>query len=213
MSKPVLYYVFDVLCGWCYGFSPVIKKLLEEYKNEFEFKVFSGGMVLGEREGPIGEVAPYIKDGFSKVEELSGVKFGPKFLEALDEGTNYFTSMPGALAIALFRAAKPELIIDYAAEVQKAIYYDGAAPADLDTYSKVAHKFGLEPKSFELNMQDQKVVTAVNEEFKLMQAWGINGYPSLVYMHNEQAHLLARGFRKFEDLVASLNQIKAESLN
>ena len=31
--QPVIYYCYDAYCGWCYGFSPVIKKIADEYKD------------------------------------------------------------------------------------------------------------------------------------------------------------------------------------
>jgi putative protein-disulfide isomerase len=54
-------YFYDALCGWCYGFSPVMQKTAEVYQDQFEFQVVSGGMISGSRIGPIGTVAPYIK--------------------------------------------------------------------------------------------------------------------------------------------------------
>lgn len=57
-----LIYVYDALCGWCYGFSPIIKQFYKKHKNHFDsIQVVSGGMIRGERIGAIGEVAPYIK--------------------------------------------------------------------------------------------------------------------------------------------------------
>jgi putative protein-disulfide isomerase len=41
----VLYYVYDPLCGWCYGFSPVINQLKESMQDEFTIEVISGVMV------------------------------------------------------------------------------------------------------------------------------------------------------------------------
>ncbi len=42
------------------GFSPVIKKIYEEYREKIDFNILSGGMVIGEREGLIGDFADYI---------------------------------------------------------------------------------------------------------------------------------------------------------
>ena len=32
-QKPTILYVYDIMCGWCYGFSPVINRLYEEYNE------------------------------------------------------------------------------------------------------------------------------------------------------------------------------------
>ena len=56
-EKTTVLYVFDPLCGWCYGFSPVMVKLNDNYKENVKFVVISGGMVVGDRIGPLGEKA------------------------------------------------------------------------------------------------------------------------------------------------------------
>ncbi len=53
-KKVKLIYVYDALCGWCYGFSPVMMQLHSKYKDSIDFQVVSGGMITGNRIGPIG---------------------------------------------------------------------------------------------------------------------------------------------------------------
>ena len=60
--KPIIIYCYDAWCGWCYGFSPVIKALHEKYKNQFDFEPLSGGMIPVESTQPIGNIAGYIKN-------------------------------------------------------------------------------------------------------------------------------------------------------
>ncbi|HET8830003.1 MAG TPA: DsbA family protein, partial [Pelobium sp.] len=78
-NKLEIIYVYDALCGWCYGFSDVMTKLYHEYKNDFDFEVISGGMILGDREGPISGTAELIKTHLPRVEETTGVVFGQGF--------------------------------------------------------------------------------------------------------------------------------------
>ncbi len=41
--KPALYYCYDAYCGWCYGFSPVIRRVFEEYQDSIELRSALGG--------------------------------------------------------------------------------------------------------------------------------------------------------------------------
>ena len=75
-----LIYVYDALCGWCFGFSPVMSTFAKKYQSEIEVQVVSGGMIRGDRIGPIGEVAPYIKEAYKTVEDSTGITFGKAFL-------------------------------------------------------------------------------------------------------------------------------------
>ena len=72
--KPVLIYCYDAYCGWCYGFSPVIKKVAHEFKDQLEIDVLSGGMILPEKPTPIATIAPYIQKAYKTVEETTGIK-------------------------------------------------------------------------------------------------------------------------------------------
>ena len=46
---PELLYIFDPLCGWCYGMTPVIQRVRTDMAGQIQVSVLSGGMVTGER--------------------------------------------------------------------------------------------------------------------------------------------------------------------
>lgn len=209
MAKPNIYYVYDALCGWCYGFGPVIKEFHEKHGEEFNFQVLSGGLVTGNRAGPIGVVAGYIKEAYKQVEERTGVKFGDAFLEdVLEPGEALFTSIPPARAMALFRNQLPGKQVEFAARLQKAIYHDGLAPADWNTYGTCAADFGLKADEFAEKMQHPKVEEVVLEEFKVVANWGIQGFPAVLLQQGDQAFLLARGYTDLENIENSLAQVR-----
>ncbi len=78
--NPVIYYCYDAYCGWCYGFSTVIKRISTEYKDKLSFEVLSGGMIPSDNPRPIAATAGYIKEGYKRVEEMTGIKFGEDYL-------------------------------------------------------------------------------------------------------------------------------------
>ncbi len=78
--KPKIIYCYDAYCGWCYGFSPVIKEIWENHKDKFDFETISGGMIPVESTQHIGGIASYIKDAYKTVENMTGVTFGPDYL-------------------------------------------------------------------------------------------------------------------------------------
>ncbi|HKK75016.1 MAG TPA: DsbA family protein [Saprospiraceae bacterium] len=206
-----LVYFYDALCGWCYGFSPVIKDFVAAHGDEFEVEVFSGGMITGERVGPIGEVAGYIKDAYQQVEKASGVAFGEAFLDSiLEEGTATFTSIPPAVAMAVFKTIQPEKAVDFATRLQSAIYYDGIKPADIYSYPPLAEEFGIDASSFLEKMKDTVFMEAAFREFAFAERMKITGFPTLILHDGTRAILVARGFLPKEKLEESYVQAKAE---
>jgi len=204
MERPVIYYVFDVLCSWCYGFSANIKKLQEEYNDRIDFRVMSGGMILGDREGPIGDLSPEILAAFKRIEEMSGQHFSPEFYALQEKGDALLSSLPGALALAAFRTYQPDNAVQFASRMQEAIYMEGLEPASAKTFGHCAEDFGMNAEDFMKLMVDHERLELVKEEFAIVRKWGISGFPAVVFQNKDKAHLIARGYTDYESLEKSL---------
>jgi putative protein-disulfide isomerase len=204
-EKPEILYVFDPLCGWCYGFSPVITRLKTELNSDVNFLVLSGGMVRDA--GPIGEMANYIKTAYKVVEDTTGVKFGDKFLNGvLENGEAIFSSVPPAKAIAVLRIHKPGECIEIAARLQKAIYHDGIEVDDYSAYAQIAKEFGMDPDDFLMQVKSEEIAQIVENEFKMVAGLGVNGYPSVLLRRGNETQLLSRGYKDYDNLFKIVNE-------
>jgi putative protein-disulfide isomerase len=207
-----LIYVYDALCGWCYGFSPVMQEFYEKYKNELEFEVISGGMITGSRIGAIGDVAPYISWAYKDVENATGVKFGDHFLnDVLKKGTAIFTSIPPSVALSVFKKMQPEKSVAFAGRLQKAIYYDGIEPENLNEYGSLAQEFGLEGDLFVQKMQETSFIQLATQDFEKSKNLGVTGFPTVFLENNSKIIALARGYTSFGNLETNYLRLK-ESL-
>lgn len=194
-TRPSFYYVYDALCGWCYGFSPVMKSFFEKHRDEFEFKVVSGGMVMGERSGPIGKVASYIKTAHKQVEDRAGVKFGDQFLNGLlEDGTANFSSLQPAIAMAAFRTFKPEEQIPFAHAIQSMIYFDGFGPDDIQRYGEIATEFGVEQSEFNAAMGNEDLIKDAFADFDIARKLDVQGFPSAFIHRGETFYMVVHGY-------------------
>ena len=121
--RPTLIYCYDAYCGWCYGFSEVMKKIQSEYKDRLEIEVLSGGMILPDEPVSIGATAGYISKGYKRVEELTGIKFGEDYLWHInhpDQSDWYPNSEKSAIALCIFKEYYPHQQVSFAADLQYA---------------------------------------------------------------------------------------------
>jgi putative protein-disulfide isomerase len=200
-STMKLIYVYDALCGWCYGFSPVITDFSARHASEFAVEVVSGGMVLGERIGPIGEVAPYISWAYKDVEKATGVQFGTAFLaHTLKEGSAIFTSEPAALAMAAFRTHLPQQSLAFAARLQKAIYSEGIPPLRWEAYGDMAAEFGLDARAFVQQLKNSETKRAAQADFLRSNQLGVQGFPTVFLERDGQLYQLSSGYVSLENL-------------
>ncbi|HEX8350316.1 MAG TPA: DsbA family protein, partial [Hymenobacter sp.] len=68
LDLPELLYIYDPLCGWCYGMTPVVQRIREAFDGRVNVSVLSGGMVTGDQVGPIRDKWAYIKTALPNVE-------------------------------------------------------------------------------------------------------------------------------------------------
>lgn len=202
-----LYYFFDALCGWCYGFSPVLKQLHEKWKEEISFEVFSGGMVTGSQIGPIGEVAPYIKDAYKEVEQRTKIQFGKNFFQELDHGQLTFSSLEPAYAIVVAKKQFPEKHVAFASAIQEAIYFHGKSPTNEATYAELVKAFGEDEQKFSDSFQKEDTRHEAEKEFALTQKFSVRGFPTVIVEKNKQHFMVARGYQEFEDVDFALDKI------
>ncbi|HAS38855.1 MAG TPA: hypothetical protein DCS93_00180 [Microscillaceae bacterium] len=214
MEKPQVMYIFDPLCGWCYGFSPVIKKLKDEFQEVFDFKVYTGGMVLGDRIGTIAEKFKFLQDGaVENVEKTTGVQFGEAFkTNMLEKGDYIVNSEPPSIAFTSLRALAPNQDIELAHDIQNALYRDGKSFNEIDTYLELADQYNIAREDFQQVYENPEARQRTYAEFQMIQQLGINGYPTVVAIIGEQGYMLSRGFQPYEQLSATLKKIQEEKL-
>ena len=134
---PIIFYCYDAYCGWCYGFSPVMKKFAEEYKQQFSFEVLSGGMIISETPRPISVMAGYISEAYKVVEERTGIRFGSDFLWHInnpDKSDWFLDSEKSAIAFVFLKNIYPGQQVDFAADLQYALNYEGRDLCDDEAY-------------------------------------------------------------------------------
>jgi putative protein-disulfide isomerase len=208
-SKVKLIYVYDALCGWCYGFSPVIEKFYSNHTTELDVEVISGGMITGNRTGEIGKVASYISLAYKEVENASGVKFGEHFLNhTLKKGTAIFTSIPPAIALSAFKFFQPQNSLAFASTLQKAIYFEGIEPMAINEYGRLVKVYGIDSALFVSKMQDTTIVQLALADFEMSGKLGVTGFPTVFIEQNGKLELLTQGFVSLAILESKFKSLK-----
>jgi putative protein-disulfide isomerase len=201
-KKNTLINVYDPLCGWCYGFGPVMVQLEEKYKDRIDFDVISGGMITGTRIGPLSNMAQYIKQAYKVVEQSTGVKFGKEFVEkTLEEGKAVFSSLEPAKALTIFKHLNKSTGIKFSHEIQKLIYWDGIDPTQLKAYLPLFEQYGLDSKTVLPLFASKDMEQETINEFALAQRWKINGFPGcIVQLTDGKAVQISSGYLPFEQM-------------
>ncbi|RFM26145.1 DsbA family protein [Deminuibacter soli] len=211
--KPVLYYCYDAYCGWCYGFSSVMKQLVAAHP-ELTVEVLSGGMILPEQPVHISATAGYIQSAYKTVEETTGVQFGEDFLWHIfnpDQSDWYPNSEKSAVALCIFKEFYPEQQVAFAADLQYALNYEGRDLTDNEAYRHLLEKYDINADNFYTKLESATYKKLAAGEFALVKQLQVTGFPCVfIQVEENKLHLLARGYTPFETLAQRLQAVLNE---
>lgn len=211
--NPIIIYCYDAYCGWCFGFSEVMKKLQEKTAQFIHTEVLSGGMIINETPIPISATASYIANAYKQVEKTTGVAFGNDYLWHIlnpDKSDWFPSSEKPAIALAVFKELFPEKQVAFAADLQKALFVEGRDLCDDAAYDHLLEKYQIDFNSFFSKLQSEEFKEKAYYEFQLCKQLQVTGFPCVLVQTSElKFHVIARGYTPFEvveqNLLAVLN--------
>lgn len=180
MSITTLHYIYDPLCGWCYGALPLVKAAREVLR----VIPHGCGMMTGAHRQPVtAQLREFVKPHDARIAEQSGQRFGVAYRDGLLRDTSaVFDSEPPTAAM----LAAEELAargLDMLAQLQIAHYVEGRRIADRAVLIEVAASLGLDSDGFAaaLDRQSGKAVQAhIQQTRAFMAQVGAQGFPGFV---------------------------------
>jgi len=203
-----LTYLFDPLCGWCYGASPVLQQLARHSHLELApTGLFSGagGRVMDT------SFAAYAWSNDKRIQQLTGQRFAEVYLtQVLGKTGVRFDSGAVTLALTAVSLTEPQRELASLKLLQEARYVQGQDTSELSIVANILHEHSLVPAAELLLAGDKQLKTANNSRVQqaqqLMQSLGAQGVPALVLNQNGSQRLLRSDllFGNIEALLASI---------
>ena len=207
LMKPKIYYIMDIMCGWCYSFSDVITKVYEEYKGKVDFTIVPAGMWINKDiKKMTKEFNDYIKKNNIKVTQLSGKEFGEAYYLMLHNTNTVLNSLPGSKAINLVNTLKNQASFEYLKALQKQFFINGKNMNDIEVYSKTAEDFGIDSAIFKKQFSSKKLTDETFKQFKFASELKVSSYPSLVLSSNGKLSFISSGYLTYDEVKSRIEK-------
>lgn len=197
MEKPVLWYIADPMCSWCWGFAPVIENIRQEYSAFLTVKIMPGGLRPGTNTPLLPEKRAQILHHWHSVHTTTGQPF--TFENALPEGFIYDTE-PACRGVVSVSLIEPEKVFPFFAAIQRAFYVGQEDVAQLAILKKLAVDLGIPESRFTPVFQSDEAKQRTLAGFQRVAQWGINGFPAFVVESGTDRYLITTGYRPIEAL-------------
>jgi putative protein-disulfide isomerase len=207
--KTKIYYVMDTMCGWCYGFSDVITKIEEKYKDSYDFDILPGGMWTDEDVKTMSHnLGNYIKGHIVRIEQLTGKHFGECYNKnILESNSIILDSFPGAKAVVLVSKMKKEVAFDFLKKIQEAHFVEGKDMNNLEIYSEIAESFNIPKDEFEKKYLSADLTEETLKAFEMVEALRVASFPTVIAIKDNKRIMIAQGYSSFEDLDRALSSL------
>lgn len=193
MTK-TLHYLFDPLCGWCYGAMPALSALSEVPAVSIE--LLPTGLFSGQGARPMNaEFAAYAWSNDQRIERLTGQRFTELYRErVLGDRQRLFDSGPATVALTAVSLTAPDRELEALKAIQNARYVDGKDTTSLETLAGLLQGLGLEQAAAMVDKPDEDLLSAnrarMDRAQALMREFGAHGVPTLVAESGAQRWVL-----------------------
>ncbi|CAI8879835.1 putative protein-disulfide isomerase [Pseudomonas sp. IT-P258] len=186
----ILHYIYDPLCGWCYGAKP----LVQAAQAVLPVIAHGGGMMTGANRQKVSpQLRNYVMPHDRRIAEYSGQPFGEAYFEGLlrDHSAVFDSAPPIAAVLAAEQMTGRGL--ELLGKLQSAHYVEGRRIADESVLFELAQGMGLDREAFEKAFRSADTEGHIRNSRALLAKVGGQGFPTLALEHDDQFTLIDIG--------------------
>lgn len=209
VSNSEVTYLFDPLCGWCYGATPMLDKLSA---RGVRVELLPTGLFSGAGARPMDEgFAAHAWVNDQRIERLTGQKFTQAYQHnVLNVRGTLLDSHAATLGISAAGLEDPCRRLFALKAIQRARYVDGRDIVTIDGVAEVLAAAGMRDAGDLLKAPTEGLMTAhrelVGRGRALFQRLHADGVPALAVIRNDAPRLIGSNalFGSFDNLVAHI---------
>jgi putative protein-disulfide isomerase len=176
-------YLFDPLCGWCYGASAGIDVLAS--RPGVTVELLPTGLFAGDGVRSLdANMTAHIWAADQRIAQLTGARFTDRYRDQVIAGASPLDSGPATLALTAVSLSAPTREREALSAIQGARYVDGQDVTDLAVLVQVLADLDLTAAAAMIGEPQPALLTANQDRTAyartLMRRFGLSGVPSLL---------------------------------
>lgn len=190
-STKILHYVYDPLCGWCYGIAPLIEVVSNIFPDAI--KLHGGGLFTPARAVTGGQSwKEHVTPIDERISQLSGQVFSHAYRDSLGNTKMVLNSLLpiSAILVAQIMGKRDVYLLK---ALQEAYYLDGLNISDKNTLLFIVKKLGFDVELFASLLSEiskTQIQQHLSQTQQLMSQVNGHGFPTLFIEDSQGYHLI-----------------------
>ena len=201
-SLPVLYYVHDPMCSWCWGFRPVWQQVQQTLKASLEIRYLLGGLATDTDQPMPQAMQQTIRQTWMRIQqEIPGTEFNFDFWHRCLPRRATYMACRAIIAAGMQHEKSSATMLS---AIQQAYYLQARNPSDTDTLLELAREIGLDGQVFRHDLLSDECDHLFLQQRKQAVDLGVSSFPSLVLSKHDSNTMIYIDYNKSETIVSSI---------
>jgi putative protein-disulfide isomerase len=184
MTTATLHYIYDPLCGWCYGAEPLAWAAAA--LPSIEMRLHAGELWQEPTRLP-EHTRRYIRQADERISRMSGQPFGSAYHDGLfADPTMVLHSRPTIAAVLAAESLEAKAGLKMLKAIQHAHYEHGRRVIEREVLCDLAAGIGLDRAAFEAALDTAPVDAHITASRRLMNRVGAHGFPTFALQIGDQ---------------------------
>ncbi|MEZ8101205.1 DsbA family protein [Vibrio bivalvicida] len=202
MAENKLYYIYDPMCSWCWGYKPVWQQICQILEGKIEIQYVVGGLAPDSDLPMSAEMQRQIVSHWRKIEDFLGTQFNYEFWNTNLPRRSTYPACRAVLAARKQGAEKQML-----SAIQSAYYLEARNPSDSDVLIDLADSIGLDIERFESDFGSVTLNEEFMREVDFARSIGGNSFPSLFVQTAEGIVELQVNYQSAQTTISQIEQL------
>lgn len=177
---PLLYYVHDPMCSWCWGFQSVWSSLQKKLDAAVQVRYLLGGLAKDTNEPMPQDMQVNMRDNWRSIENtIPGVKFNFDFWQDCLPRRSTYIACRAVIAARQQHVSNESRMIK---SIQQAYYQHALNPSDAPVLVDLASLLELDIERFCIDLESIETQAVLAEEIDLSRQLGVSSFPGLVLL-------------------------------
>lgn len=197
-----LYYVYDPMCSWCWGYKPTIERLKQQLPGTILFEYLVGGLAPDSDLPMPPEMQQKIEGIWRQIEQQLGTEFNYRFWTDCVAVRSTYPACRAVIA-AGFQDAYESMLQG----LQEAYYLRAMEPHRIETHRQVAQEIGLDLQQFDKDLHSDLLEGVFDDQLSLAKSLGVSSYPSLVLQIHDSFFPIEVNYTSSEPTLKQIREI------